>query len=334
MDMLTGLGRLPLARDDVDRGTSLRDDAHWLGTLWNRSNTRILWLHGRSAPMYNGELVLTAPTGDLPEDAVYLGRSASHAPQHSQFLEPDEDQVEIILLVADSETKAPWLQDPQVGGLVVQKPSDIRWLGVSDIAAGLNDRDVGIFVSAIAIANWHKVNKYCPRCGTRTEITRSGWVQVCPNDGSEHFPRTDPAVIMLITDPQDRALLGNNTAWGNKRFSTLAGFVEPGESLEAAVKREVYEESHVIVEGVRYMGSQPWPFPQSLMLGYLGQTHHPEDAHADHKELANVRWFSREELREEVENGRMFIPGAASIAHQLIRHWYGGPLPRPRTLEN
>ena len=251
MDMLTGLGRLPLARDDVDRGTSLRDDAQWLATLWERPNTRTLWLHGRSAPMYNGELVLTTPTGDLPEDAVYLGRSASHAPQHSQFVDPDEDHVEIILLVADSDTKAPWLQDPQVGGSAVEDPSEISWLGVSDIAAGLNDRDVGIFVSAIAIANWHKANRYCPRCGTRTEITRSGWVQICPNDGSEHFPRTDPAVIMLITDPQDRALLGNNTAWGNKRFSTLAGFVEPGESLEAAVKREVYEESHVIVDGVR-----------------------------------------------------------------------------------
>src|SRR5699024_12684977 len=106
------------------------------------------------------------------------------------------------------------------------------------------------------------------------------------------------------------------------------------EPLWGEVKREVYEESPVIVDGVRYMGSQPRPFPQSLMPGYLGQTQHPEDAHDEHKELANVRWVSRDELREEVENGRMFIPGAASIAHQLIRHWYGGPLPRPRTLEN
>lgn len=334
MNMLPGLGRLPLARDDVDRGTELRDDEQWLPTIWDQPNTRVLWLHGRTAPMYDGGLVLTAPAGELPDDAVYLGRSAEHTPQHSQFVDRDEEHVEIVLLIANSDTKAPWLDDPQVGGIVVDRPADIDWLGVSDIAPALNDRDVGIFVSGIAIANWHKVNKYCPRCGTRTELKTSGWVQVCPKDGSEHFPRTDPAVIMLITDPDDRALLGNNKAWGDKRYSTLAGFVEPGESLEAAVKREVYEESQVIVDGVEYMGSQPWPFPQSLMLGYLGQTQHPEDAQADHEELAEVRWFSREELREEVESGRMFIPGAASIAHHLMRHWYGGPLPQPRTLEN
>lgn len=332
--MLPDLGRLPLARDDVDRGTELRDDPHWLAKLWDEPGTRVLWLHGRTAPVWAGELVLTAPSGQLPHDAIYLGRSAHHTPEHSQFVDPAEEHVEIILLIADPTMEAPRLEDPQVGGVVVEDPAGIDWLGVSDIAPGLNDRDVGIFVSGVAIANWHNVNKYCPRCGTKTQMQTSGWVQVCPNDGSEHFPRTDPAVIMLITDPDDRALLGNNKAWGDKRYSTLAGFVEPGESLEAAVKREVYEESRVVVDGVKYMGSQPWPFPQSLMLGYLGQTAHPEEADADQEEIAEVRWFTRQELREEVEQGRMFIPGASSIAHHLIRHWYGGPLPQPRTLEN
>lgn len=332
--MLPDLGRLPLARDDVDRGTELRGDEDWLATLWDQPGTRVLWLHDRTAPIYAGQIVLAAPAGELPDDAVYLGRSAHHRSKHSQFVEPAAEHVEIILLVADSDTEAPELKDPQVGGIPVDHPDFIGWLGVSDIAAGLNDRDVGIFVSAIAIANWHKTHKYCPRCGAKTELKSSGWVQVCPEDGSEHFPRTDPAVIMLITDPDDRALLGNNRAWGNKRYSALAGFVEPGESLEAAVKREVYEESRIIVDGVKYMGSQPWPFPQSLMLGYIGKTSQPHDAVADKEELAQVRWFSRAELRDEVENGRIFIPGASSIAYHLIRHWYGGPLPQPRTLEN
>ncbi|GAA4112357.1 NAD(+) diphosphatase [Enteractinococcus coprophilus] len=334
MDMLPDLGRLPLARDDVDRGTELRDDETLLTQLWERPNTRILWLHGRTAPVYAGQIVLTAPQGELPAGAVYLGRSAHHRAQHSQFVEPAAEHVEIILLVADSKAAAPSLKDPQVGGMSVEHPDYIDWLGVFDIAAGLDDRDVGIFVSAVAIANWHKVNKYCPRCGTKTQHKSSGWVQVCPQDGSEHFPRTDPAVIMLITDSSDRALLGNNKAWGDKRYSALAGFVEPGESLEAAVKREVYEESQVVVDGVKYMGSQPWPFPQSLMLGFLGRTDRPDDATADKEEIAEVRWFSRDELRDEVENGRMYIPGASSIAHHLLRHWYGGPLPQPRTLEN
>lgn len=334
MDMLPDLGRLPLARDDVDRGTELRDDENWLAQLWEEPTTRVLWLHSRSAPIYSGQIVLAAPEGELPDGAIYLGRSAHHRSKHSQFVEATEEHVEIILLIANAETEAPTLHDPQVGGVTVDHPDFIGWLGVSDIAAGLNDRDVGIFVSAVAIANWHNANKYCPRCGARTQLKASGWVQKCPEDGSEIFPRTDPAVIMLITDPDDRALLGNNRAWGDKRFSALAGFVEPGESLEAAVKREVYEESRVVVDGVKYMGSQPWPFPQSLMLGYIGQTQHPEAAAADKEELAEVRWFSREELRDEVESGRMFIPGASSIAHYLLSHWYGGPLPQPRTLEN
>lgn len=332
--MLPDLGRLPLARDDVDRGTEVRDDETWLATLWDRPNTRVLWLHGRTAPIYAGQIVLAAPMGDLPDDAVYIGRSAHHRTKHSQFVEPEQEHVEIILLTAESSAAVPELRDPQVGGHPVDHPEYIDWLGVSNIAAGLNDRDAGIFVSAIAIANWHKSNKYCPHCGSETYLKSSGWVRVCAKDGKELFPRTDPAVIMLITDPDDRALLGNNLAWGDKRFSALAGFVEPGESLEAAVKREVYEESQVIVEGVKYMGSQPWPFPQSLMLGFIGHTARPEDAAADKEEIAQVRWFNREELREEVENGDMYIPGASSIAYHLIRHWYGGPLPQPRTLEN
>src|SRR5699024_12842952 len=106
--------------------------------------------------------------GDLPEDAVYLGRSASHAPQHSQFVDPDEDHVEIILLVADSDTKAPWWQDPQVAGSAVEDPSEISWLGVSDIAAALSDRRVGSVVSALAISKWQRATGYCRRCGMRT----------------------------------------------------------------------------------------------------------------------------------------------------------------------
>src|SRR5690625_3489622 len=158
MDMLPDLGRLPLARDDVDRGTEVRDDETWLATLWDRPNTRVLWLHGRTAPIYTGQIVLAAPMGDLPDDAVYIGRSAHHRTKHSQFVEPEQEHVEIILLTAESSAAVPELRNPQVGGHPVDHPEYIDWLGVSDIAAGLNDRDVGIFVSAIAIANWHRSN--------------------------------------------------------------------------------------------------------------------------------------------------------------------------------
>jgi NAD+ diphosphatase len=202
------------------------------------------------------------------------------------------------------------------------------------VAAAMTDRDAGVFVEAVAIANWHAVHTHCPRCGSPTTVTHSGWVRRCPRDGSEHFPRTDPAIIVTVVDRQDRLLLGNNIAWGPHRYSTLAGFVEPGESVEAAVVREVHEESNLVVHSPEYLGSQPWPFPQSLMLGYTATTDHPEAADADREEVAHVRWFTRDELAAAVASGDITIPGSSSISRALIEHWFGGPLPEPRTLQN
>lgn len=322
------LGRLPLAREDVDRGCEVRVEDGWLERIWSENTTRVLWLHAGLAPVNSGQLVLSAPSGDLPESAVYLGRSTEHSNAN------DDEAVELVLLISDSDQPEPTLYGPEIGGAAVTDPESITWVGVRDVAAALSDLDTGILVEAVAVANWHARSQYCPRCGAATQATQSGWVRVCPEDNTEHFPRTDPAVIMAITDPEDRILLGNNAQWGPTRFSTLAGFVEPGESLEAAVKREVFEESQLVVHSPHYLGSQPWPFPQSLMLGFTATTDHPEAAESDGEEVLTVRWFTREELRVEVEAGRVIIPGASSIARALLDHWYGGTLPQPRALEN
>ena len=324
-EILPVLGRLPLAREEVDRGCEVRSREGWLEQVWTRDEARVLWVSGGRAPVLGGRLVLTRPAGTLPADAVYLGRSTAN-PASGRG-----PQSELILVVCPDQ---PALDGGEVAGEPVADPEDIAWVGLRDVAAAMTDRDAGIFVEAVAIANWHAVHTHCPRCGGRTEITQSGWVRVCPQDGSEHFPRTDPAIIVTVTDRAGRVLLGNNVAWGPRMYSTLAGFVEPGESLEAAVVREVHEESNLVVHSPVYLGSQPWPFPQSLMLGYTAVTDHPEDAAADREEVAHVRWFSRDELAAAVDSGEVTLPGSASISRALIEHWFGSGLPEPRTLQN
>jgi len=149
----------------------------------------------------------------------------------------------------------------------------------------------------------------------------------CPKDGSEHFPRTDPAVIMLVTDPQDRCLLARNAAWPGRRVSILAGFVDPGESAEQAVVREVAEETGIKVGNVRYLGSQPWPMPRSLMLGFRADAPAGQVISVDQDELAEAFWFSREGLAAAIEAGDIALPPSVSIARHIIESWFGGPLP-------
>jgi len=195
------------------------------------------------------------------------------------------------------------------------------------VGALLSDRDSGLLVHAVALQNWHSTHPYCPRCGARTNVADAGANRVCPNDGSEHFPRIDPAVIMLVHDDDDRMLLARNPAWPDRRVSILAGFVEPGESLEQAVAREVAEEVGLAVRDLRYLGSQPWPLPQSLMVGYFCRADGVQEVRVDEEEIAEARWYSRDELRAAVVAGDILLPGKISIARHLIEHWYGGELP-------
>jgi NAD+ diphosphatase len=155
----------------------------------------------------------------------------------------------------------------------------------------------------------------------------AGHARHCPVDGSEHFPRVDPAVIMLVTDDGGRCLLARNRSWPPGRVSILAGFVEPGESLEQAVTREVGEETGLRATGVRYLGSQPWPMPQSLMLGFRAEARGEQRIRVDEEEIAEARWFTRDQLRAGVSARDVLLPPPVSIAHRIIESWYGGPLP-------
>lgn len=216
------------------------------------------------------------------------------------------------------------LLDAPAAGTDVTAP---RWFNLGSVALEFDDLNVGLATTLVSLHNWHLAHTHSPRNGLPTEPTLGGWVRTEPSTGSEHFPRTDPAVIMAVihTDEsgEQRLLLGNNANWEDGRYSVLAGFVEPGETLERAVVREVFEEAGVHCHSPRYVGSQPWPFPCSLMLGFFA-TADTLTERPDHDEMSKVTWVTREELRDGIADGRMWVPGEVSIAGQIIQMWLHG----------
>jgi NAD+ diphosphatase len=214
-----------------------------------------------------------------------------------------------------------------VSGPLPAAPDGARAAALREVGTLLGDRDAGLLTHAVALANWHDTHTHCPVDGTPTVPDPGGHSTRCPADGTEHFPRTDPAVIMLVTDPDDRALLARNAAWPGRRVSILAGFVDPGESAEHAVIREVAEETQIKVTNVRYVGSQPWPMPRSLMLGFRADAPAGQDIVVDREEIAEAYWFSRDELVAAIKAREIALPPPVSIARQIIEQWYGAPLP-------
>lgn len=203
------------------------------------------------------------------------------------------------------------------------RPVD-SWADLRELGADLGDLDAGLLVQAIGILEWHDRHRFSPLTGAPTTVERAGWVQRDPTTGTEFFPRTDPAVIMLVHDGADRVVLGRQAVWPPGRFSILAGFVEPGESAEAAVVREVAEEVGLRVTDVRYVGSQPWPFPQSLMLGFVARVEGDDTLRPDPSEIEEARWFSRDELRAGA--GPRALPPPVSIARHILDRWIAGEL--------
>lgn len=263
--------------------------------------TRVLLVRGDQAPAAEERLVLL--TADQVGDAVewaFLGRAA--------------DGSSLLLAIADDEEDAPALA-PMVG-----------WARLRTIGGDLPAEEAEILGTAVALAGWLRDAAFCPACGALTELRHAGWSRHCPRCGREHFPRTDPAVIVLLssaTDP-DRVLLGANAAWGGSRYSCFAGFAEAGESLEDAVAREIFEEAGVRVSDVEYRGSQVWPYPRSLMLGFRARIVDDAEARADGDEIVEVRWFDREQIGAALRGeGTVQLPGTSSIARRLIDDWYG-----------
>jgi NAD+ diphosphatase len=199
--------------------------------------------------------------------------------------------------------------------------TDAYAIGLRAAAAQLPYADAGLAAHAAALLNWHRKHPHCSVCGTATNVGDGGIVRNCPNCGAQHHPRTDPVVIMLVTDG-DCVLLGRQPSWPPGRYSALAGFVEPGESLEEAVAREVREEAGVEIGQPEYIASQPWPFPSSLMLGFIAPWQAGEPRRID-EELDDVRWFERAEVEAAVHDreGQLGVPPRFAIARRLLEHW-------------
>jgi NAD+ diphosphatase len=191
------------------------------------------------------------------------------------------------------------------------------------IGSFLSPRDIGLAVHAQGLANWHSKHPRCSLCGGPTVVVLAGAVRRCPTDQSEHYPRTDSAIIVLIKNDKDQILLGRQKVWPKYRFSTFAGFVEPGESFEHCVIREVREEAGVELTKINYLGSQPWPFPASLMIAFEAITNTPELARPDGDEIEEIRWFSREEMKSAILDKSLILPFEISVARQMINAWYG-----------
>lgn len=190
----------------------------------------------------------------------------------------------------------------------------------------LDAGEIGLAAHAVAMARWIEATSFCSRCGHGLRLIKGGHIALCDNCSTEHYPRTDSAVIMALTDEDDRLLLARNTAWPAGMMSVLAGFVEPGESLEDAVRREIAEEVGIRATDVEYVGSQPWPFPSSIMLGFAARTSEVEIT-IDPSEIAEARWFTRDELRQAVKDDGLWVPPrGVSISTHLIERWYGGPV--------
>jgi len=305
---------LPVLPAAVDRGSADRVRPGMVEELLDSEHTLAVVLAGRQALVQGNRLLLPVATklvadlrdgGSAPEQIIYLGAALEGSDLAAG--------TEVVLIVL------PVPVEPGTAGI----PSNAEWTGFRDIASVLNRTDTALFVEATAIANWHAGHTHCPRCGFPTTVEAGGWVRRCPQDGSEHYPRTDPAIIVTVVGPDGRLLLGGGGPVDAKNYSTLAGFVEPGESLEQAVVREIHEEVGVRVTGCQYLGSQSWPFPASLMLGFTAITTDTE-AKPDGVEVTRARWFSREELQKAVLAGEITVSSRLSIARSLIEHWYGG----------
>lgn len=284
-----------------DRSAIERDRVDLLKSLREAADTRVLAVRRDAAPVADAHLrLVSVPEVDDALEWAFLGRTADGAGV-------------LLAVLAD---------DAELDGI-----PDAAWMALRTGGGDLPATEAEVLTTAVALAGWLRDAPFCPACGARTLLGQAGWSRHCPSCGRQHFPRTDPAVIVLVTggENDDRVLLGANAAWGGDRYSCFAGFGEAGESLEETVEREVTEESGVRLRDIAYRGSQAWPYPRSLMLGFRARAVDVDEARPDGDEIVEVRWFDRGEIAAALRGeGSVQLPGPASIARRLIDGWVRG----------
>lgn len=284
--------KLPLAAAEVDRAAHLRSDEKYLSSAFS---------HGQVLIFFEEKFAV------INDQVLFLKGSTLGAYQ---------SQTDYFLGTKDSTAFF-------IRHLVAKVDNQFEYKTLRQIGAFLSARDIGLTVHAQGLANWHQKHPRCSICGGATNVVLGGAVRKCVDDQSEHYPRTDSAIIVLVKDIQDRILLGRQKVWPKHRFSTFAGFVEPGESFENCVVREVGEEAGVQVSEINYLGSQPWPFPASLMIAFEAITNTPQLARPDGDEIEEIRWFTRADMKAAIADKSLILPLEISVARQMIKAWYG-----------
>jgi NAD+ diphosphatase len=278
---------------DLDRVDHHRTSSEWVAGLWRAEDAQLLKLDAKAR--------FTTNTG------------GSKLRMTKPFVEFDLQRHRLLGLLNGAPIFA-------VETLTEGEVHDLREVGFQ-----LSDNERDIAAVASAIVNWHQLEPMCPECGGPSTVINGGFARHCAGCGRDHFPRTDPAVIVAVVDDQDRLLLGGQQAWGN-RVSVLAGFVEAGESLEQAIHREIGEEVDISLSELVYFGSQPWPFPRSLMVGFFARASSTNIC-VDTDEIAYAEWHTRDGLAAKLEAGELGLPGRSSIAYRLIHTWLDGATP-------
>ena len=310
----------------LDRQSQKRTDEAYLESMLNAPDSRFLVLAGHK-PVISSNGIATgdgeAPNGEIKwftrDEMQELGLPVSDA--YFLGVDPGDNSGKFAIAVSEHRARnAP-------GALHAMRPIvDLRSLAMQ---GALSDEDLSLLGMAKALAHWHEISRCCGHCGGTTMVKDGGWRRQCWACGQQHFPRTDPVVIMLVVDPpNERCLLGHEARFVENMWSTLAGFLEPGEDIEHAVRREVLEEAGLRIGEVRFHSTQPWPFPHSLMIGCLGIAETTEIT-IDPDEIVDARWFSRDEIKLML-NGehpeRLWVPGKQAIARSLILAFANGEI--------
>lgn len=289
---------MTIQRPSLDRAAELREEPDVLDRLRDDPMTRVIVVREGRVRVVDSALLRVPPAAVVEATWALLGR--------------DADGSVLLLAAAPPETEA------------LDAAPDEIWLGLRDLGGRIDGQESELLIGAIALAGWLRDAPFCPTCGAGTELQQAGWSRRCLVCGRQHFPRTDPAVIVAVESRDgERLLLGANANWGGRMFSCFAGFTEAGESLESTAYREIEEESGVRLSALRYISSQAWPFPRSLMVGFRAIVDDESAARPDGEEIIEVRWFTRAEIGSALAgDGPVGLPGPASIARALIIDWY------------
>lgn len=352
-----------MASGQFDRDAARRNDANYLNSLKDSPNTSYILVTARGEVAIKSDHVYgQAPHGGLtPPDLANMEAEQLLELNHAQVEQLPFSHQEPYYLGKYGEKSYLALRVEALGQQVPKRAAGQPSAGCQAAVAQVPEHAAGqassqqpeenwqhcfaplravagmlepyqgeLAAAAVALATWDKNTKFCERCGASLKLACAGWEKHCTACAHITYPRTDPAIIVAITDDAERLLLIHGATWQPGRYSVVAGFVEAGESLEAAVAREALEETGIKISQASYCSSQPWPFPRSLMFAFTARAGGQQEPKADMQEVGHAFWVSREEFTQLVLEGKVIVPGRASSGHALVRAWYGRELPQPR----